>query len=333
MSPATDTFASPPTHRFAFATPEGMAEQDRLDYWRQAVCENIVDLDFAPHADSTFHASAAVIRLTEVAVSRIRASAHDVTHVAPRSSNNLEERLVLNFILSGHVLVQQDGREVLIGAGDGALCQAAHPYALRSDQPFELACITLTRDAVLSRAANVSRLTATSLARASELSGIVFGYVSGLATSTIALNPLNTAKIGHHFKDLLAAMLNEALPNSPLPLSEYRMAALIRVKDFVERHQTDPSLDTASIAAALKLSPRYINQLLEAEGTSLSRYIWRRRVERAAADLRNPALQGRNVTLIAMANGFNDLGHFSRSFRQRFDVSPRAYRDASTAPR
>jgi len=32
-----------------------------------------------------------------------------------------------------------------------------------------------------------------------------------------------------------------------------------------------------------------------------------------------------------MAHGFNDLSHFSRAFRQRFDLSPRAYRASGTA--
>jgi AraC-like DNA-binding protein len=32
------------------------------------------------------------------------------------------------------------------------------------------------------------------------------------------------------------------------------------------------------------------------------------------------------ISAIAMAHGFNDLSHFSRSFRQLFGMSPRAYR-------
>lgn len=80
------------------------------------------------------------------------------------------------------------------------------------------------------------------------------------------------------------------------------------------------------MASTLKLSPRYINKLFEADGTSLSRYIWRRRIERAATDLRDPAMRALGISAIAMALGFNDLSHFSRVFRQRFGMSPRDYR-------
>jgi AraC-like DNA-binding protein len=97
----------------------------------------------------------------------------------------------------------------------------------------------------------------------------------------------------------------------------------------MDRHLTNAELDCAAVAAALKLFPRYINQLLEAEGTSLSRYIWRQRLDRAASDLRNPALSRRSISVIAMSHGFNDLSHFSKAFRQAFGTSPRDYRAAA----
>jgi AraC-like DNA-binding protein len=100
----------------------------------------------------------------------------------------------------------------------------------------------------------------------------------------------------------------------------------MRIKDFVERNLGDFDLDPTMVAAALKLSPRYMNQLLELEGTSLSRYIWRRRLERAAADLTNFALNGLSISSIALNNGFSDLSHFSKAFRDRFAHSPSEYR-------
>lgn len=317
-------------HSFA-ATTDGVAVRDRLDYWREAVRQHVVDLDFeAPHG-AEFQASVAGTRLADIAISRIKASAHLARHDVRPCSARPQERLILNFVLSGHMLVRQDGRDIVLGPGDGALCQAAQPYALSFDQPFEVACVTLDRDAILSRAANVGRLTARSLAQSSELCGIAFAFVCGLIAKELPFKQANTDKVARSFQELLGAMLNEALPGAPLPLSEYRLSALLRVKDYIERHLCDAALDTAAVAAALKLSPRYINQLLEVEGTSLSRYIWKRRVERAAADLRNPALKSSTISVIAMANGFNDLAHFSKAFRQRFDTSARDFRGGMAA--
>jgi AraC-like DNA-binding protein len=95
---------------------------------------------------------------------------------------------------------------------------------------------------------------------------------------------------------------------------------------FVEEQMADPDLDPGKVAMALGLTQRYLNKLLEAEGTSLGRLIWRRRLDLIARDLRNPAMASRSISTIALARGFNDLGHFSKTFRKHHGVSPREYR-------
>jgi AraC family transcriptional regulator, positive regulator of tynA and feaB len=85
------------------------------------------------------------------------------------------------------------------------------------------------------------------------------------------------------------------------------------------------------VANGVRLSRRYINKLFEAEQTSLGRYIWRRRLERCAAKLRDPAFAHVDISVIALEHGFNDLSHFSRAFRIQFGAAPRAYRQLKTS--
>jgi AraC family transcriptional regulator len=56
-------------------------------------------------------------------------------------------------------------------------------------------------------------------------------------------------------------------------------------------------------------------------GMSPHQYLLRLRLRRAAMMLR----QGASVTTAALSNGFDNLGHFSRSFRRRFGVNPSKY--------
>ncbi len=53
------------------------------------------------------------------------------------------------------------------------------------------------------------------------------------------------------------------------------------------------------------------------------KWLLRKRLDYAAALLRNSKM---NVTEIAFESGFEDVSHFSRAFKDRFDVSPIAYR-------
>jgi AraC-like DNA-binding protein len=90
-----------------------------------------------------------------------------------------------------------------------------------------------------------------------------------------------------------------------------------------------PGLDAQTVAEAVGLSPRYINKLFEVEDTSLMRYIWNTRLEYCAKELADPVCSITRISDIAMKWGFNDMSHFSRAFRDSFDMSPRDWRKKS----
>jgi len=313
------------------ASTAGLDQHDKFGYWQDVVCRALVDLECRPVSGMAFEASVEGSRLEGLSVARIEASAHRVERQPSAIARASEESLIFNFVLSGMAMAQQDGRSVVLRAGDGAVCDAQRPYSLRFDDTFKIITIKLARSAIAHRAGSIHRITARSLGESSQMCPILFGYLVSFSKQASLLPPAASEKVARNFTELLAAALDEVILASPLPLSEYRATALMRVRDFVERHLDVCELDTSMVSTALNLSPRYINKLFEAENTSLTRYIWRRRLERAAADLQDPARASLGVSAIAMAHGFNDLSHFSRAFRQRFDLSPRAYRASGTA--
>jgi transcriptional regulator GlxA family with amidase domain len=105
---------------------------------------------------------------------------------------------------------------------------------------------------------------------------------------------------------------------------------LVRAKLWIETHLGE-ALSAERIAGACRLSARHLNRLFEREGTSLMRYVWDRRLTRCHRDVTDPAMRGRPVGEIAFAAGFNDLSHFSRSYRARYGCAPRDARRASVA--
>ena len=61
-----------------------------------------------------------------------------------------------------------------------------------------------------------------------------------------------------------------------------------------------------------------LNSLFGEEGTSLMRYVWRRRLEHCARYPADPRRAGERIGEIAFRWGFSDASHFSRAFRQLF---------------
>lgn len=102
-----------------------------------------------------------------------------------------------------------------------------------------------------------------------------------------------------------------------------RTAALGRVLKFIDDNlQRDLSLNEAAEAAFL--SPSYLSQLLKKQtGQAFVEWLTGRRLDGARDRL---ARTEDRIYTVAAAVGFSDEAYFTRRFRQRFGMSPSAYR-------
>jgi len=98
-----------------------------------------------------------------------------------------------------------------------------------------------------------------------------------------------------------------------------------RIMTYVDMRLHDPNLSVESIAKAHNCSSRYLQKMF-GDAESLSRYLWRVRLERCAAALGDHGNSDRSITEIAFSMGFSNTSHFSRAFRQRYATSPRNFR-------
>jgi len=100
---------------------------------------------------------------------------------------------------------------------------------------------------------------------------------------------------------------------------------LLRAKDLADARYREP-LDVETLAQAAHLSPAHFSrEFRRAFGESPHRYLLTRRLERAAALLRNT---DRSVSDICLMVGLRSVGSFTTSFGRTYGMSPTAYRAA-----
>jgi AraC-like DNA-binding protein len=139
------------------------------------------------------------------------------------------------------------------------------------------------------------------------------------------LSPYFQHSIARHVLDLLATTYSIAF-DSLTTASSVVSARHAKVKLYIEQHLRDPELSPCAIARGLKLSSRYLRMIFATGSETVSAYILRRRLEECARQMSDPRWRGRSIAEIAFGWGFNSAPHFTRSFRERFGVSPRHYR-------
>lgn len=104
-----------------------------------------------------------------------------------------------------------------------------------------------------------------------------------------------------------------------LPIARH----LLRARDLADARYAEP-LDVATLARVAGLSPAHFSRAFrDAFGESPHAYLLTRRLERAAALLRNT---DRSVADICVCVGLTSVGSFTTSFKRMFGVTPTAYR-------
>jgi AraC family transcriptional activator of tynA and feaB len=132
--------------------------------------------------------------------------------------------------------------------------------------------------------------------------------------------------VARMFSRLLAQMLR----GSHRPARDASSSSVLtrdRVEDFISQNLDDPGLSAVSISKAFGCSARTLHRAFKrSDGETLSRHIWRRRIEVCASALRAPESASQSMTELAYRWGFASSTHFASLFRERYGESPSEYR-------
>lgn len=166
--------------------------------------------------------------------------------------------------------------------------------------------------------------------------GVADAGMPHILADTMASFWMNRRKIGASDGDVILATLGTMLRRifedeykDITAASTSRQSLYWRVSDDISEHMGQPDLfGVERTAERLGKSTRAMQAALRDMGTNFTTLARELRLAQAARMLRSPIADHRTITELSLALGFEDIAHFSRSFRRRFGLSPRQYRAA-----
>jgi len=217
------------------------------------------------------------------------------------------------------------GHSIQLAAGDLTLCDHAAPYRLVPEEAGEVLVLRIPTTLLKEHLPSPEGFCGHRLAGSDGLCSIAAAMAVSLFGKVQAgLGLPYEDRVARHLLDVIAtayAIAFQSAPNSSIVSGRHAT-----VKLFIEQHLRDPELCPRLVAERLKLSSRYLRMIFATGNETVSAYILRRRLEECARQIGDASWRGHSLTEIAFSWGFNSAPHFTRSFRDRFDMSPRDYR-------
>lgn len=308
-----------------FSTAYQPASQ-RLEWLREVIGKQYANVEITPPDDTYLYNDMFIYPWQQgIRLSPIYSNAITLERLPSEPENVTQDCYFVVLLTAGQYKIEQGGRESFLKPGEMTLYDATEPHRITIPQPFSKVLISVPRHLLNARIANVEQLTASKL---NTYDGI--GAVSSRLIQSI-VNELPTLE--HGAFQSLAEPTIDSLSYSLIgsqgrqtELSQSQSLSLWRVKQFIKHNLGNSELNATTIAAAVKLSPRYINKMFEQEQTSLMRFMTEQRIARCRHYLASQLHNHLSITEIAMQAGFNNMSHFSRVFREQDGMTPRDYR-------
>ncbi|ABD56653.1 helix-turn-helix domain-containing protein [Jannaschia sp. CCS1] len=295
----------------------------RVEAWQDIVSRTFVTLacDLPDKTDVT--GSIASIGNGPISASLVDSVAQTVDRTRRLIRQDDAEVALISFQIEGECLLQQRDRQVRLRPGDFTIYDSTSPYDLQFEEDFCQLVLHMPRDLLRRRLGPVRQICAQRFGSDTGANSFAGAYLKQIA---LQLTSLETATAEHHIKTALD-LVGYAVEQNVQPCGHdvRRQSAAIReqVAQVISKHFRDDQLSTPSLARAVGISSRRLQEVCAEVGTTPMNAIWDIRLEKASDMLRSPAFAHLSITDICFACGFGDSSQFSRRYKTMYGVTPR----------
>ncbi len=301
-------------------------ERDRFDYWRELISSHLLSVSLDREARGAFFGKMVSSDIGDNRLVYVHSTSQHITRVARRTSQSHEDVFLLKYLIEGRGSASQHGNYHDLVAGDLFLQDSRSCGELDLIGEFKVLTLSLSRKLVDRYFARPQYLCAVPLSVGRSAAGCVAAdLLQSIARNCMQMQGDGLDTLVESLLQVVAFAFGQSPLQCPAATTSHS-ALMIRIRNYIHAHLEDEEMSPKRIAAAHGISERYLNKLFEKEETTVSKWIWEQRLQACQRTLSLTEFSSRKINEIAYACGFNNMSHFSCSFKKRFGCTPRQYR-------
>lgn len=202
---------------------------------------------------------------------------------------NNPDYLKVGIQVAGRSTVHQDDRKSELGTGDLAIYDTSRPYELRFAEAYRLLVVMFPKQLLGLPSGRLGYLTARGVNGRYGLGASVSPFLLQVGRRILRGDHSDNAQLAEAIVDLVGALFVDHFPPDAAHPDAARRAQLARVRAYIERNLGNPRMKVSDIAAANRMSIRYLQKLFEERGETVTDWIRTKRLQQCARDSQTPA--------------------------------------------
>lgn len=322
---------APKLQRF---TTQGIVPNDRVQMWEGHNARALLPLDIRTINDRPMRAAETNLHLPSVRMASVFGSSQVVERSESFINDNPTGMIAIFFATEGDAFFFHHGGNISLQSGQAIVYDADLPFLRGFGDDFRELVLTIPKQRYREIVGK----------KGSDLPA-VFNFGPTSSPGEQALARLVSRTLQHIVAGETTHLTHTKPSDKPLQSSEDEALGLIRnvlgesasseeglvsaARNYIELNITDQELSPAHISAAVGISERQLSRIFAGAGTTIGRYVLTKRLELAHRALAAPGQDTIAVGELAQRFGFVSPSHFSRAFRDYFEVTPLQWRKES----
>ena len=306
---------------FSHFTTDVVAPREQFDAWHESIS---VVFDVEPLADyrreSGFEASVRAYHLGGLLISRVEFEGQQFVRDRQRAAIDGLDHYLVQLYDTGGLIGAAGERVRSLRSGDVQILDLSQHNVTEAAASGTVA-IVVQRDTLRQALPDVQDLHALVLRGDSAVGGLLGDYMNSLLARADTIDLADSGSVAQATTDIVAACFHSTAETRARARSVIERTVLDRLRSHIAANLESANLTARALCSQFGISRTQLYRLFEPLG-GVANYIQEQRLRRAHADLCSPAHDHRRIYEIAFTLGFSSESHFSRTFRQRYGLSP-----------
>ena len=303
--------------------------KDRYEIWRESIA---VVFEFDSKSEispKVFNAELTTKHFSSILLNTTKTQGQHFNRSQKLIAQDGMDHCWLQMLVKGSTSIQLGGKGVNLKLyeGDIFLIDFSQPFHLLTTD-FEDINLIIPRDVIKKYLPNIEKYHGAILPKNTGFAKILGSHLTMLKQLEQTMTAVESSVIAEGVAHLAGFYFSQQL----IPNDDYtiHIATQEGIRCYILNNLTNPNLNPSTIAQHFRISRAYLYRMFPEQG--ITAYIYEQRLKKAYREL-NRMGSMRRIGEIAFDLGFNSESHFSRSFKNFFQLSPTEVRHNEIYPK